>query len=62
VPRLAHRALTLASERRDDPPYEKLLRQMIREQRRTRRTLWLGVVVVLVALGLLWWRLLKTFS
>jgi hypothetical protein len=35
---------------------------MIREQRRTRRTLWLGVVVVLVALGLLWWWLLKTFS
>jgi len=62
VPRLAHRALALAAERRDDPPYEKLLRQMIREQRRTRRTLWLGVVVVLVALGLLWWWLLKTFS
>jgi ubiquinone biosynthesis protein len=57
IPRLAHRALTAAGERRDDRAQEKLLAQIVREQRGIRRVLWVGVALLAALAGLQVWRL-----
>ncbi|MFN7644777.1 MAG: ubiquinone biosynthesis regulatory protein kinase UbiB [Burkholderiales bacterium] len=57
IPRLAHRALTAAGERRDDRVQEKLLAQIVREQRGIRRALWVGLVLLAAIAGLQAWRL-----
>jgi ubiquinone biosynthesis protein len=57
IPRLAHRALTAAGERRDDRAQEKLLAQIVREQRGIRRALWVGLVLLATIAGLQAWRL-----
>jgi ubiquinone biosynthesis protein len=56
IPRLAHRALSVASEaRRDGGLDSELLTQLIREQRRTRSALWVLVVLAAGAIGLQIW-------
>jgi len=56
IPRLAHRALSVASEaRRDGGLDPELLTQLIREQRRTRSALWALVLLVAAAIGLQVW-------
>jgi hypothetical protein len=56
IPRLAHRALSVASEgRRDGGLDSELLTQLIREQRRTRSALWALVVLTAGAIGLQVW-------
>jgi ubiquinone biosynthesis protein len=56
VPRLAHRALTVAGGSHSEVPYEAVLRELVREQRRTRRVLLAALCVGLVAVGLqVWW-------
>jgi len=58
IPRLAHRALTVAGARHDDPARDRLLRQMVREQRRTRTALWIGVLLLAALVAMQGWRLL----
>jgi ubiquinone biosynthesis protein len=58
VPRLAHRALMRAGEPRTDAPYEAMLRQLVREQRRTRIALWVVVITVAILIGLQIWSVL----
>ena len=58
MPRLAHRALMRAGEPRTDAPYEAMLRQLVREQRRTRIALWVVVITVAVLIGLQIWSVL----
>ncbi len=56
IPRLAHRALSVASEARGDGGLDNaLLTQLIREQRRTRAALWALVLLVAAAIGLQVW-------
>ena len=59
MPRLAHRALLNASQTRTDPPYETMLRQLVREQRRTRIALWLVVAVVSGLIAVQLWLALR---
>lgn len=56
IPRLAHRALALAGERRDDAAQARLLEQLVLEQRRSRRGLWAGVALLAVLVALEAWR------
>ncbi|MEI7446024.1 MAG: ubiquinone biosynthesis regulatory protein kinase UbiB [Burkholderiales bacterium] len=56
IPRLAHRALAAAGERRDDAVQAKLLEPLVREQRRTRRGLWAGVALLAVLVAIEAWR------
>jgi ubiquinone biosynthesis protein len=58
VPRLAHRALMRAGEPRTNAPYEAMLRQLVREQRRTRIALWVVVITVAILIGLQIWSVL----
>jgi ubiquinone biosynthesis protein len=56
IPRLAHRALSVASESRHEGGHEReLLAQLVREQRRTRSALWALVLLVAVVIGLQLW-------
>ena len=59
LPRLAYRALQRAAEQPEDPPVERLLRQMLREQRRARRALWTLAALSAAALALAAWSLLR---
>jgi ubiquinone biosynthesis protein len=59
LPRLAYRALQQAGERRDDPPAERLLRQLVHEQRHIRRTLRLLAALAAGALALAAWLALR---
>ena len=47
-----------AGEPRTDAPYEAMLRQLVREQRRTRIALWVVVITVAVLIGLQIWSVL----
>jgi ubiquinone biosynthesis protein len=58
IPRLAHRALSVAAARREDPSRDRLLRDLVREQRRTRGALWLVVALLAALVALQGWRLL----
>jgi ubiquinone biosynthesis protein len=58
MPRLAHRALMRAGEPRTNAPYEAMLRQLVREQRRTRIALWVVVITVAILIGLQIWSVL----
>ena len=52
VPRLAHRALLHASEASNAPQMQALIKELVREQRRTRQVLRAGAVIAAVALVL----------
>jgi ubiquinone biosynthesis protein len=52
LPRLAHRALVAAGERREDPEDTRLLRQLVREQRGVRNALWAVAAMLAGLLGL----------
>jgi ubiquinone biosynthesis protein len=58
IPRLAHRALSLAAARRDDPGRDRLLRELVREQRRTRGAVWAVAVLLAALVAVQGWRLL----
>jgi ubiquinone biosynthesis protein len=56
IPRLAHRALSVAGEARHDGDHNReLLAQLVREQRRTRSALWALVLLVAAVIGLQVW-------
>jgi len=59
LPRLAYRALQKAGEHHDDPPTERLLRMLVREQRRTRQTLMVLAALAALALALTLWLALR---
>ena len=56
IPRLAHRALSVASESRHEGSLDReLLAQLVREQRRTRLVLWALLLLVAAVIGLQVW-------
>ena len=56
IPRLAHRALSVASESRHEGGLDReLLAQLVREQRRTRSVLWALLLLVAAVIGLQVW-------
>jgi ubiquinone biosynthesis protein len=60
IPRLAHRALSVAGEARHGGDHNReLLAQLVREQRRTRSALWALVLLVAALIGLQVWYWMK---
>jgi ubiquinone biosynthesis protein len=58
IPRLAHRALAAAAVRREDPLTERMLRQLVREQRRTRGAIWAVALLLAALVAMQGWALL----
>jgi ubiquinone biosynthesis protein len=56
IPRLAHRALVAAGERRDERVEDRLLARMIVEQRRIRLALWAASALLAALVGIEAWR------
>jgi ubiquinone biosynthesis protein len=56
LPRLAHRALAVAGERREERADEELLRRILVEQRRIRAALWTGTALVAALVAIEAWR------
>jgi ubiquinone biosynthesis protein len=56
IPRLAHRALVAAGQRREDDTGARLLGQLVREQRRIRAAAWVGVALLAALLALQAWQ------
>ena len=55
IPRLAYRALVAAGARREDDTGARLLAELVREQRRVRFALWVGVALLAALLALQAW-------
>jgi hypothetical protein len=56
IPRLAHRALVAAGERREERVEDRLLARMVAEQRRIRLALWVASALLAALVAIEAWR------